>query len=281
MGRFADAYEKFNRAFRLVEVPALGVWSARSLRQLDRFVEASERYREVIKTGAPADASASDQQAIRDARAELDELSPRIPQLAIELEHAKAEDVEVTMDDDVLDSALIGAKMQVNPGKHVIVATRGDERIERTITVREGTVEALVLPFKPGYEPPKRDASGNIVTVNVQQGFTPLETVGIVVMSGGGALLIAGVATTVVALGQQEELRDNCTGGRCPPEFHEKVDAFGTMKFVSTSALVGGAVLGGVGAALYFSGAGSKKDGADDGVALYVRGTTMGLRGAF
>src|SRR5690606_21659979 len=42
MGRFADAYEKFNRAFRLVEVPALGVWSARSLRQLDRFVEASE-----------------------------------------------------------------------------------------------------------------------------------------------------------------------------------------------------------------------------------------------
>src|SRR5690606_38402578 len=40
MGRFQDAYENFNRAFKLVGVPALGVWSARSLRQMDRLVEA-------------------------------------------------------------------------------------------------------------------------------------------------------------------------------------------------------------------------------------------------
>jgi len=55
-GRYKEAYDKFNRAFKLVGVPALGVWSARSLKRLNRFVEASERYRDVLKRGVKPDA---------------------------------------------------------------------------------------------------------------------------------------------------------------------------------------------------------------------------------
>jgi hypothetical protein len=279
MGRFQDAYDNFNRAFHLVGVPALGVWSARSLRQMNQLVEASERYREVLKKGVAADAPASHQAALADARAELDELMPRIPNLKITLENAEAEDVEVQMDGEVVDSALVGAKQRVNPGTRKIVAKRGDEVVTKDIQLAEGASEQITLPFKPGYKaPPKSEAGGATV---IQQGFTPLETTGIVLMAGGGALLATGVVTTILALGQQETLRDECVAGACPPEFHSDVNKFNTMKVVSTGTLIGGAVLGGVGAALYFGG-GSKGDKEkDEGVALYVRGSTLGLKGSF
>src|SRR5690606_5937684 len=95
MGRFQEAYDGFNRAFHLIGVPALGVWSARSLRQLNRLVEASERYREVLKTGAAPEDPEAYHQSLRDAQAELDELLTRIPSLTIRLENAEASDVTV------------------------------------------------------------------------------------------------------------------------------------------------------------------------------------------
>lgn len=280
MGRFQDAYDNFDRAFRLVEVPALGVWSARSLRQLDRLVEASERYREVIRTGAAADAPASHHQSIKDARAELDELLPRIPSLLIRLQNANAEDVEIKMDGEVVEPALVGVKQRVNPGQKAIVATRGNEVVETSISLRERTSEEVVLTFKPGYQVPTEEAEPGGTSINVQQGFTPLETVGIVIMSGGGALLVAGGVTTVIALGQQADLRTNCPSRKCTDDFHKDVDNFNTMKLLSTGALIGGAVLGGVGAIIYVTG-GQPKQEADPSVALYVQGTSLGLKGAF
>jgi hypothetical protein len=276
MGRFQDAYDNFNRAFKLVGVPALGVWSARSLRQMDRLVEASERYREVLKAGTSPDNPESYQSALADARAELDELLPLIPHLKISLENARPEDVEVNIDGELVDPALIGARQQVNPGSRKVTATRAGEVVEREIRLAEGDNREIVLTFRPGYKALTLDEPSTEAT-RPQQGFTPLQVVGIVAMSGGGALLATGIVTTVIGLGQQEKLRQNCTGGACPPEFHSDVNNFNTMKLVSTASLIGGAALGGIGAAIYFSG----KPKEEKGVALLVTGNTVGLCGEF
>jgi hypothetical protein len=138
-----------------------------------------------------------------------------------------------------------------------------------------------VLTFKAGYKAPPKGANGNVTTINVQQGFTPLETVGIVIMSGGGALLIAGGVTTVFALDQQSDLRTNCPSRQCTDDFHKDVDNFNTMKLLSTGALIGGAVLGGVGAIIYVTGGEPAQQEADPSVALYVQGSSLGLRGSF
>lgn len=280
MGRFQDAYDSFNRAFRLVGVPALGVWSARSLRQMNRLVEASERYREVLKLGAPVDSEESHETALRDAQAELDELVPLIPNLKITLSNANVEDVAVTMDGEAVDSALVGAKQRINPGKHEIVATRGTEIVKQEVELALRANEEVVLEFKPGYKkfaaPLERKGDAAVI----QQGFTTRETIGIVAMSGAGALLITGVVTTILGLGQQEELRKNCPNSECLPEFHSDVNKFDSMKVVSAATLVGAGILGGIGAVLYFGG--SEKANADQGeMALYVDGPNVGMKGSF
>lgn len=278
MGSFPEAYDKFNRAYRLVGVPALGVWSARSLRQMNHFLEASERYREVIRAGLPEDASDSDQRSLRDAQAELDDLLPRIPSLAIRLQNAEAGDVEVQMDGDLVDPALVGIKQRVNPGKHTIVGKRGGETIEQSVTLQERASQEITLAFRAGFQAAPKEEPGR--TVNVQQGFTPLQTVGIVIMSGGGALLITGIATTIVALGQQSDLRENCPSRACTNEFHGDVDKFNTMKLISAGTLIGGAVVGGIGAVIFATGAPKSRE-VDPSVALLVRGPSLGLEGTF
>src|SRR5690606_31925468 len=140
---------------------------------------------------------------------------------------------------------LVGARQQINPGVRKIVATRAGEVVEREIRVAEGESKEIVLTFRPGYQIHTSDESAP-ETAPVRQGFTPLQVVGVVVMSGGGALLATGIVTTAVGLGQQEKLRKNCTGGACPPEFHADVNKFNTMKLVSTASLIGGAALGGI-----------------------------------
>src|SRR5688572_18101105 len=107
-GNFVAAYDGFNRAFQLVKVPMLGVWSARSLFELGRLVEASERYRDVLKLNLPADAAEGEHQALATAQAELDQLLPKIPTLTVSIQNASVEEVQLTLDGKPMPAALVG-----------------------------------------------------------------------------------------------------------------------------------------------------------------------------
>ena len=278
--RFGAAYDKFNRAFKLVGVPALGVWSARSLRQQDRLVEASERYREVLKKGAAADAPESHRKSLKDARAELDELLPLIPNLLITLENATADTVKVSLDGIEVDTALVGVKQRVDPGTHKITGTRESEVVKAEITLTERQTESTVLTFRPGYVPKSAAVAQDSKAENsaTKDPGKTRRIAGIVTMSAGGAFLIGGIITTMVGLNQKSKLKVNCPNLQCTPEFHSDVDSYNTMKTISMVGLVGAGVLGAVGATLYFTA--PKASGPKD-MALYVRGTQLGFRGAF
>src|SRR5262245_32434465 len=47
--QFTTADEKLERAYRLFAAPTLGLWSARALVKLGRWVEAAKRYREATR----------------------------------------------------------------------------------------------------------------------------------------------------------------------------------------------------------------------------------------
>jgi hypothetical protein len=78
-GDYAVADQKLEKAYRVVKVPSLGLWSARALVKLGRLVEASERYREVTQLEVSGGEQAVQKQAQADAQSELDSLTPRIP----------------------------------------------------------------------------------------------------------------------------------------------------------------------------------------------------------
>jgi hypothetical protein len=285
-GDFEAAYDGFNRAFRLVGVPGLGVWSARSLRQLNRWVEASERYREVTRLQLPADAPESSRTALREAETELAELLPRIPSLVITLENATPEEVEVLLDGRAVPSALLGAKQRLDPGPHRVVARRGTEEVSEEVTAAERGLERITLRFSAAPTATTARVPADTSAPGAER--TTQQTVGLVALGVGGVFLVGGAVTTVLALDRQADLRDQCTprdggGYACGPAQYGTVDTFETLKTISTVGLIGAGVLGAVGATLYLTGGPGEQPGTAEKpqVALWVGGAAAGLRGAF
>ena len=85
---FEGAYDRFNRAFQLVQKPNVGIWAARSLQRAGRWVEASERFLELermsLPEGSPPDLTDAQRASVR----ALSENAPpavreRLKQLAV------------------------------------------------------------------------------------------------------------------------------------------------------------------------------------------------------
>lgn len=276
MGRFQEAYDGFDRAFRLVGVPALGVWSARSLRQLNRLVEASERYRDVLK--ASAGAPESYKKGLKDARAELDELLPRIPNLIIRLKNAQPEELDVTLDGHEVDAALIGAKQRIDPGKHTLIARRGDEVVELELEIKERETKESLLEFQELIF----KADSKVTSLSADDASSPpwttMQKAGVATAAVGGASLIAGIITTVIALGKQSDLEELCSDLTCPLNAEKTLNSYNTMKTTSVVTLAGAGVLGAAGAALFVLGG---TDESHAQIGLGFRGARLNLEGRF
>jgi hypothetical protein len=84
-----------------------------------------------------------------DAQSELDALTPRIPNVVVNVEGANPSAVSVSIDGTALSSALLGEPRPINPGAHHIVGTRGSDRVEVSVTVAEGEKKTALLRFTP------------------------------------------------------------------------------------------------------------------------------------
>jgi hypothetical protein len=147
-GNFEAAGSKFQRAYEIAKVPTLAVWAARSLVKRGHLVAASELYRQAALL-APNDLWIGDsqQQAQADAEKELAELRPRIAKLHIRVEGAAVGDVELTVDDVKIATALLGIDIPTDPGRRRVVGKRGAEVVDQTVELGEGERKEAVLKF--------------------------------------------------------------------------------------------------------------------------------------
>ena len=130
---FEGAYDRFNRAFQLVQKPNVGIWAARSLVRAGRWVEASERYLELERLALPAGAPTEQTQAVQDAARERRALLPRLPSLKVVVEGAEPGSVFVSLNGQLVKPALIGAKQSVNPGKLLVKGVRGEQVVDVSV----------------------------------------------------------------------------------------------------------------------------------------------------
>lgn len=129
-------------------------------KKLGRLLAAEADY-EAIRTDKKAD-----QPTIDTAASDLEDLRPRIPIIKVRTQ-ASSSSVEVTLDERTI---VVPSATRVDPGDHVVRATRGGEVVfERKLHLDEGsTVDVLVeLPtpaLAPVKAPEKPAASKPIVT---------------------------------------------------------------------------------------------------------------------
>jgi hypothetical protein len=281
---YAGASDKLERAFAVVRVPTLGLWSGRALEKLGKLVEASQRFQDVtlieLKPGAPAVLRA----AQSDARTAYDALAPRIAQLTLELQGAPADQVSVTVDGKAIPGALIGAALPVNPGVRQIEGRLGQEVVGESLTLAEGEHRSYTLvfgaaPATPAPTPaevatsaqPANGAAEKPASAGGHASILPWVVIGI-----GGAAAVTGVVFTALALGAKSNVEGAAQGAKWS-------DIESDYDHVPTFSAVGFTLLG-VGAAAVTTGLIWKfglSDRTDGEMSVEASASRVTLHGSF
>jgi len=250
-GDFATAHDRLETAYQMLRVPSLGLWSARALTKLGKLVEAEARYLEVIRLPTSVGDEAIQEQARQDARNERAELARRIPSVLLRVEGAPAAEVAVTIDGAPLTGTAIGESHLVNPGRHRIEGVRGSARASADVVAAEGEQKSALLRFAGATADavtPAADA-GLIASPGAgsSKGGT-MRTVGWAAVAAGGAGIVVGAVTGLVAISKKGSLDDaGCVSGSCPLGQRDAVDSYERMRLVSGVGLIAGVVLAGAG----------------------------------
>jgi hypothetical protein len=284
-GNFELAATKLDKAYQILRVPSLGLWSARAFAKVGKLLQASERYREVTRLEPSAGDVAVQRQAQAEAASELEAIQPRIPSVVVRVEGATTSEVSVTLDGVPLSSALIGEARPVNPGTHEVTGQRGNETATTRVSVKEGEQGSAVLRFDAPSAPTATPVASTTPSSGVGaptdrdgDGSTT-RTLGFIALGAGGVGLVVGAVTGSMALGKRADIDDNpnCEADACAPSEQDEVDGLNSLRTVSTVAFIAGGVLAGTGLVLVFTSGSSREPAAS----AYIGPTGAGLRGRF
>ncbi|HEY2405038.1 MAG TPA: hypothetical protein VGI10_03500 [Polyangiaceae bacterium] len=268
-GDVGVATDKLEKAYIILKVPSLGLWSARALVKRGLLVEAAQRYQEVSELPLGSGDTSVQQQAQADAKAELEALRPRVPTLRIRVVDADLQSVSVFIDGKQIEASLIDSPQPINPGTHQVGLMRGAEHTVTSVSVAEGGRQSIELRLGP-QAPAAKDASSNqgpepataagasdhAVSTKPEDfpgkrsASSTLPTLGWIAVGVGGAGIVLGGVTGVIAMSKKSNLDSDprCHNESCPPSSQAKVDSLMTMRSVSTAGFIAGGVLAGTGA---------------------------------
>ncbi len=308
-GRYEEAAEKLGKAYEVVHVPTLAVNQARALVKLGKLVAASELYLEAQRIPKEKSWQSSQTEAQRDAEKERADLLPRIPRLTIVIHGAQPTEVEVILDGNAVPAALLDAEQLGDPGTHTVRGTRGAEAVTESISVKEGQHATVTLrfaqksaavppfvstvpnqqnnaqPLKPGAPAPSNASRmGNAApqpAATSSKGSTQ-KTVGWIGIGMGGAGLIVGGITGLMAISKRNSLNDShlCSSDlkHCAPEASGRVDSYDGLRTVSTIGFYAGGVLAVTGVTLLLT---SPKQESRANVGLSLSPNGASLTGGF
>ncbi len=302
---YKTAEDRFARADKLFHAPTLLLGLARAFAGEQKYVAAEEAYNRLLRennTSSPAF-----QKAIEDARREIQDVAPKIAGVVITVSAAGGGDVpnpKVMLDDKAINAAALGVRRSVDPGDHVVrVSADGFKPGEAHFTATPGgTTNAPVALEKdtsappatgagtsgapaeggtPGATGPGNSGTGTGTGGAVDTGTPPKgnRTLAYVAFGVGGALLATGAVTGILALGKHSDLNTACPGGTCTPDQQSNIDSYHTLGLISTIGFIGGAVVGGVGAYLFFTS--SSRSAPKTGIQPYLGPGSIGAYGRF
>jgi hypothetical protein len=244
---YSTAVDRYTRALALVHAPTLLRDLARAQVGIGKLVDAHENYSLIIREGVAADAPQPWVKALADAKAEIGGITPRLPWVTITVTgpaHPK-----VTIDGAPIGEASLGVKRPADPGRHEIRAiAAGYYTAKKTVTLREG--ESVNIAFEledapPDAAPKDEEEAGKVsVATIVDPVWRKPVTIGAFALGGAG--IVVGSITGIIAMSKHNELAADCPDGRCHPTQKQAYDSYHTVGMVSTISFVAGGV--GIGA---------------------------------
>lgn len=153
--KYEEAIDLFRRAEAVLHAPTHLLFMARAHKELGHPVDAYELYNKVLREKLGEDAPAAFVDAQNAAQEEIRGLEEQISFATIKLSGVEAKEATVFIDDKEIAKALLGVKVPVNPGQHV-VRLEGQgldaEPVEFSVAPSKHEVVRLVVRNAPGAE---------------------------------------------------------------------------------------------------------------------------------
>jgi len=261
---YRTAEDRYRRADKLVHAPTLMLGLARALSAEGKYVEAQETYNRMVREGLPPGAPDVFKRALDDAKKEVEAVAPKVSGVTITVKAATGGDVpdpKVVLDEHPINAASLGVRRSIDPGSHVLRASAdGFKAAEKSFSVLEGgsidepiTLEKdnaapaapIAAPVGVGPAPAGSVSLTSSSTAPEAPSSGKHSALPWVAFGVGGAGLIFGAITGLLAVGDHSTLANNCTNGTCPPKENSNLSSYHTMGALSTV----GFIVGGVGVA--------------------------------
>lgn len=249
--KYGEACPKFLASHKLA--PAVGTLLnlADCYEKNGQLASAWARFHEAIALAQRL--NRPDREKIAQARAE--KLEPRLVRLTID---ARDKSVEVKLDGDVLDAAVLGTALPVDPGKHTVDASaKGKKPWSTTIEVseknRSPSVEVPALEDAPiEAAPAPRPAIDT--PDNGDGGGSGQKTIGLAVGAVGVVGLGVGAFFGIQASSQWKDAKTHCNASyECDATGVDLTDRARSSGNLSTISFIAGGALTVLGAVLFFT----------------------------
>ncbi|NRA35718.1 MAG: hypothetical protein HRU17_20525 [Polyangiaceae bacterium] len=250
--------------------------------QAGEYIAATEVWREMLREGAPANASAGIQLALESAETGLAQTLPKLAETVLRL-HKPYPDLKVQFDGSDLDSSMIGSAIILDPGEHKLIATAtGYELSTYTWNLESGTRHKLEIELsrkvdKPAATEPAPDTA--LSDPVFEESSSSPSWLSLSLMIGGGVALAGGSVAWYVSETKLDDLHSACggddfcdgnqySGGQSA--FDDESDSIEIYNTAANVLFIGGGVLALTGLSLYLFGDGD--DTAPQVGALWVPG---------
>lgn len=308
-GDFVESEKLWAAAAKLyTQAPTLTLGLARTQAKLGKVVAAQENYNKIVREwGNNPNPPPAFKDAVEAAKNEVGAVSAKVASVTVSVEGPT--NPVVTIDGQTVPAAALGLKRPVDPGSHKVSATAdGYKPADTTFSVVEGGSAAASLKMEkdptavaavPGGagaaggtgpsspSEPGADTGGSKGSTNT--------TLAIVAFGVGGAGLVVGAITGLIASGKASDLKGKCGADKntCPPDSQSDIDSYKSMGTISTIGFVVAGVGGVTGLVLLLTAPKSSSSAADNtrfktvkhdaGLSLtpYFGGTSAGVTGHF
>ncbi len=284
---YALAEDRFRRADALVHAPSLVVDHARALVGLGRFADAYERYdsarREVLSANAPA----AWRRAVADARREIKDVEGKIAWVTIAVRGPK--EPQVNIDGREVPLFALGSQYPSDVGTRVVhVSAPGYIDKDVTVTLAPGERQQVILDLEPQPEAP---AAAPVIEKRVSRRAPAPpppparrpKPATYAALAVGGAGLAVGAVTGVLFLSERSKLKSACpSADTCPPDTRDDRERYHLYSYVSSVSLLVGLAGAGTGVYLLLKDLkGPAPDAAKAAFIPYIGLGSVGVEGRF
>jgi hypothetical protein len=264
-GDCKGAIEKLSRAESLYHAPSILGRLGECQVNVGQVVLGTENLNRVVREQLAPNAPKAFRDAQTRAASALNKALPKIARLTVKVEPADAKP-QVTVSGAAIPPALIGVERPTDPGTHeVVVSAPGYLEQKSSVTLAEGGAQDISIKLE-------KDPNAVVAAAASTPSAAPLvatttapasdagskksNTLAYVALGVGGAGLLVGGITGILALGKKSDLK-GCVDDRCPTSQKDTLDSAKSIATVSTVGFAVGLVGVGVGVVLLLTGSGS------------------------